>query len=882
MSYQRGDTKLTGKKTEHKFSTNKQRYEKFLQISDYPYCPHLVGGVENTFSASAAEVYDEKTGETCDVLELTTTILRQVTSTVYGDQYEEIDWTDGVWKEGKDFLFEQGTGTLNTGMLRFIGSNGNFIDPYNLDYNKQTDPFPCDGWFEEDGTPVKWTQTNGSYAICVKFYQALNPDNYGKYKYLITDIFTDLNDKTYSVKWVIVNPDSKKAVIYTFNVVYHTEHDKKSYNHSLKVGNTPNLWGAFGEDGVIQMYMGGWKYQTGSELAKNNIYQHTSTNYKNNGDTGKRNDVDIKDGWEETSILTNYGADNVTYYQYYFVEDGTTYREKSYGEGRKPDNNTTNANARSEFLEENEPGKYMKKFAKRGNVFGKGNPFTVPCFGAFLKFEPEQNGTVTLYMVQNGIIDLSASGGDDGGLQPEPKWRPTYIVDELGNQLTDETGVTVELPRTRAESTDKTGAEAITDEEGQKIYIGSDGKSSVTLVADDIAKTNGQSKVDKFVRNIAAFEETVAGKVGRDVWNTLITEYWKTGGSEMKMMPPSASQDGWIAINKTYVKYTFPVKAGKSYYVFNNDSQIGYCGYKFQGEGILTETINIDDNNPEGYTPPAGSYRAVTINRSFKPGWNAICLPFSVTESKMRAVFGEDGKENYELVTYNGCRETSKEVDGVSTTENGLTAHFFRHAYQDIIAGYPYMIYIPEDAPVFNGQPVTFYDVTIENDIEMASFQSSVDYMDSDSHCSKKDISTIGDFVFKGTFVPENIPAGSYVVYGKGSDSEHPTKTGIRYLAQGDKINGLRSYLYPEYRYKDSKPVEAVARIAGTNFSEVLDESMWNDATVINGLMEEMGFFNQRENVYSVTGQIVRQNSTSLMGLPRGIYIVKGKKYFVK
>ena len=34
--------------------------------------------------------------------------------------------------------------------------------------------------------------------------------------------------------------------------------------------------------------------------------------------------------------------------------------------------------------------------------------------------------------------------------------------------------------------------------------------------------------------------------------------------------------------------------------------------------------------------------------------------------------------------------------------------------------------------------------------------------------------------------------------------------------------------------------------------------------------------------VVSINGQVVRRGSTSLEGLPRGMYIINGKKYFVK
>ena len=37
-----------------------------------------------------------------------------------------------------------------------------------------------------------------------------------------------------------------------------------------------------------------------------------------------------------------------------------------------------------------------------------------------------------------------------------------------------------------------------------------------------------------------------------------------------------------------------------------------------------------------------------------------------------------------------------------------------------------------------------------------------------------------------------------------------------------------------------------------------------------------------QDNIYTMTGQIVRRGSTSLEGLPRGMYIVGGKKVIVK
>ena len=36
------------------------------------------------------------------------------------------------------------------------------------------------------------------------------------------------------------------------------------------------------------------------------------------------------------------------------------------------------------------------------------------------------------------------------------------------------------------------------------------------------------------------------------------------------------------------------------------------------------------------------------------------------------------------------------------------------------------------------------------------------------------------------------------------------------------------------------------------------------------------------DNVYSITGQLVRQGTTSTEGLPQGIYVIGGKKVLVR
>ncbi|MCH5175348.1 MAG: hypothetical protein J1F40_05640 [Prevotellaceae bacterium] len=418
---------------------------------------------------------------------------------------------------------------------------------------------------------------------------------------------------------------------------------------------------------------------------------------------------------------------------------------------------------------------------------------------------------------------------------------------------------------------------------------------------DDTYQTEAPFGTTDYVNEVEVWPEHVRGD-GSDVTDVFYQRVWG----------PKYTGDGWIVISKGYVDYEFDVKAGKSYYVFSNDTRFGFCGYEFTAKEQPTATLTfkedgtytVGEGTPTGIKEanknastgiPAGTYASVTLERSFHSGWNAICLPFSVTENKMREWFGteDEDTEDYELVTYNGAEDLGNDK---------LKAHFFRHVYQDIVAGIPYMLYIPEGAKAIRLQKATFNNITIEDNVEKRTFSISCDNMPDPTHKSdlpqgygygydtksgkaqydenNKSIGIgylyekgqIDDYTSVGNYTPVYPKRGSYLVL----------KEGIQLYdeATSVKLNGFRSYLNPGF---DPGSFSSLARIASTNFTQMFDEQEDWDATVINDLLsEELGFFNRPANVYSVSGQLIRANSTSLVGLPKGIYIVNGKKYLVK
>lgn len=497
-----------------------------------------------------------------------------------------------------------------------------------------------------------------------------------------------------------------------------------------------------------------------------------------------------------------------------------------------------------------------------------------------------------------------------GGLTSKVCWRPVYIVDEAGTRFADgdvtaDTKTPIPIGRGDKQAyvydfdnhlavlckkdgngNYVSGNDYVTDTDGKFIF---DNSTEATEFGKDVALRSPLKGVARMTYS-DCFEELNNTEPehynfyssvidGVKVWPEEIDTENIDNAPVGKVWGPKYTGDGWIVVAKSYVKYTFKVQAGKSYYVFSNDTKLGFCGYEFENDDAPSTEIELNEDEINNLQP--GAYKSVTLNRTFQPGWNAICLPFSVTESKMRMLFGTDTdkdgikEETYELVTYNGT----------AIADNGkLTAHFFHHVYQDIIAGYPYMIYIPNEADAIkNNGKLKFENVTIEpNAAPLRPFKSSHDYTPG-GVLSLYDVATREDYIYEGFYNPTDITAGSYYVTAGGyetSDGETFNGGLQLYTGSGNKMKGFRAFLKPNA----AGEAKDMMRISGTNFTNILDEmgADWNDATVINDLMEEMGFFNEKQNVYSITGQMVRQNTTSLVGLPKGIYIVNGKKYLVK
>lgn len=95
--------------------------------------------------------------------------------------------------------------------------------------------------------------------------------------------------------------------------------------------------------------------------------------------------------------------------------------------------------------------------------------------------------------------------------------------------------------------------------------------------------------------------------------------------------------------------------------------------------------------------------------------------------------------------------------------------------------------------------------------------------------------------------------------------------------ADGDKVRGLRGFSVWFKPYKQTSGAAATSKfiLDGIDYTTDVERIMATEDSSIDSKFAKLGVFN-------LNGQLVRSGSTDVSGLPSGIYIVNGKKVFVK
>ena len=483
--------------------------------------------------------------------------------------------------------------------------------------------------------------------------------------------------------------------------------------------------------------------------------------------------------------------------------------------------------------------------------------FKVPANGTFVRFEPERDGDLTIWVLQQGALLYE----DDKYFIPNVlRIRPVYLVDEQGKsyQVKTVNGVPQLWSSDRlSENWTKIQATAAvgnwmdshlntagTDMEDDEAYAQYLRYSDGALFPDrpgDYNETSYKRMLNKGPNRTETTAIYNLYKADLDKNHVNVGDPIKPfalhTGSNLSLnagMYVDNSDDGtgYVLASGGYAKYTFEVKAGKTYYFFAQGSKIGIRGFQFVADTTEPSTLTITESGTSNSTAIATAvdagttYKTTGFDRELTANtWTTLVLPFSISATQLEQILGK-GTDIMHFDRVEGTR-----------------LYFYGHWHRMIVAGTPVFI-----KPTNTNNPkLNDLYVQVENEVPETftsgnyTFQGYYDY---GQHLNKYDyyISKAGNFCH-------------------WTDAATNLKSTRAVLHNDNGASGAKLMLF----------MEALDEIGETTGIEAIYDTETGETTVVKDA-----------TIYNVSGQVVRSHANSLDGLPKGIYIVNGKKYVVE
>lgn len=459
---------------------------------------------------------------------------------------------------------------------------------------------------------------------------------------------------------------------------------------------------------------------------------------------------------------------------------------------------------------------YSADFVKyKGTI--KDKMFNVPCSGSFLEFNPATNGKVTAHIFQNGVFDTS---NKKSSYRPQ---RRVFIMDEAGNFVESEAHI---------ETTSGKPTGGIQPISSYKWDLNPKGKDTDPTI----------DEVRSHFKGIpTTFDMTPEG-FKNNVYESLLST---------EIVPNAAAGKGngslgWSVLADSPVTYTFNVKAGKTYYLYNFGSKIGFYGFSFDKDETepTVDLVNYDaddanannvvEKTAEGHVAQVKIARKMVANR-----WTTCVLPFSLNRQQVDAIFGP---------AYSATAKEGTQILYFDHIE-GNKAYFVRHAYNTIVAGKPFLIKPTKNIESINTADVTDYKyVTIEN-------TEPNDWCESNG------------YVWTSSYNKMNIVKNDYFI--GASDGNFKA-----YAAASGTVKGFRGFL------KAKLPTGAKPTMLSISTSSITDGNEGETTGIEDLIINADGeLIPANCRVYNINGQLVSEDANSFQSLPSGIYIINGKKY---
>lgn len=606
---------------------------------------------------------------------------------------------------------------------------------------------------------------------------------------------------------------------------------------------------------LVKMTFGGWKWGTNPDQ---NNHTYTMPN----------KDKPLTDSW---SAATTEGVDKLEGYDYWFegtqdaVDESKALTGTIYGTPRY--------------------GWFVSPTRDASGKATASHPYTLPVRGSFMTFEPTMNGTLSIYILQNGAWNTNKSGTykDPDGEGTITFSKGQIVAGEFrphAFHVVNQRGLTVQefSPNYSVETKQKVNKDYYC------MFKGDEGFN--------------QTKYDD-PHNVARWKEfsdyMSEGEQQR------CHDSWKNGEGGTQTII-ELDNGSFLAIEKGIAKYTFHVTGNETYYFFSNFSKMGFAGASFlpdesqpqeKVEGktstlelsdvtaynkiTATEKGTIEGTTLKDYTykigeteiaPVAGvsipQFYSIKLNRTFKPNqWTTLTLPFNLTEEEVQSIFGA----GTQLIQLN-----KGTING-----NAARLEFIYHEIQNVLPGHPYLIK-PTGVEVDETNDATA-SVDKDGDGNITAFTVY-------SKCVNPFINQVdidcGAYTFKGTpgyctANETNNGVPGYSVNYAENDIFISEGNGKLYVSGGSSYGkGYRAWIAKDASASAAK-ISSISLVIDNPGDDDDNETTTIDMADVDP--DALNALGVATGVYNLNGQKV---SDDMHNLPKGIYIVNGKKIIRK
>ena len=632
------------------------------------------------------------------------------------------------------------------------------------------------------------------------------------------------------------------------------------YSYKVKSGdtapgiNTSKYITDDSKNKLVKMTFGGWKWGTNPDQ---NNHTYTMPN----------KDKPLTDSW---SAATTEGVDKLEGYDYWFegtqdaVDESKALTGTIYGTPRY--------------------GWFVSPTRDADGKTTESHPYTLPVRGSFMTFEPTMNGTLSIYILQNGAWNTNKSGTytdtdgtgtitySKGDIVPG-QFRPHafYVVNQRGLTVQEFS------PKYSVETRQKV------TEKYYCMFKGDEGFD--------------QTKYDD-PHNVARWKEFAEYMSPAE--QQRCHDNWKGEDGAQKII--ELDNGSFLAIEKGIAKYTFHVTGNETYYFFSNFSKMGFAGASFlpdesqpqeKVEGktstlelsdvtaynkiTATEKGTIEGTTLKDYTykigeteiaPVAGvsipQFYSIKLNRTFKPNqWTTLTLPFNLIEEEVQSIFGA----GTQLIQLN-----KGTING-----NAARLEFIYHEIQNVLPGHPYLIK-PTGVEVDETNDATA-SVDKDGDGNITAFTVY-------SKCVNPFISQVhidcGAYTFRGTpgYCTAELTNGDksgYSVQYAENDIFISEGNGKLYVSGGSSYGkGYRAWIAKDASASAAK-ISSISLVIDNPGDDDDNETTTIDMADVDP--DALNALGVATGVYNLNGQKV---SDDMHNLPKGIYIVNGKKIIRK